>query len=64
MKDGFYWARWASTPEVLARGNRRTLFVVEVYNGLVRHSYVEALEYFEQRAEFISKEPLTPPEAP
>lgn len=62
MKDGFYWVRWG--PDAYPN-SRRMPFIVEVYcNGeFVRHTYHEHREYFEQRAEFISKEPLTPPEA-
>jgi hypothetical protein len=58
MKDGFYWARGKD-------GGDET--IVEVIGDCVWTSGSDDfyhIEYFERSFEFISKEPLTPPETP
>ena len=59
MKDGFYWVR--------NRYDNEAPRIAEVVNGRLYYTGREDsydVTTYEMSGEFISKEPLTPPEAP
>lgn len=58
MKDGFYWARWKDD------GSYEIVRVLG--NSVLLSGYEDdyPFDHFEFLAEFLSPEPLTPPETP